>query len=124
MDEKSNRFVVKPTNIMVLESEKGTHNIRKIYFSFKDLDIWSLEFDGESIVTEVFDSRKQNPISETKEENGLVRHIMPGEVLFLPNEEVKELFITLWTKAAASKDYDKKQWMKLDRILSECGYSL
>jgi len=124
MDEKSNNFVVKQTRVMVLISEKGTKNIRKIYFSFSDLHIWSLEFDGESIVTEVFDSRKQNPILETKEEDGLVRHTMPGEVLFLPNEKVKTLFHTLWGKARYGEDYDKKQWMELDGILRKCGYSL
>jgi hypothetical protein len=95
MAETSNTFVVKPTNIMMLVSEKGTNNIRKIYFSFRDLHIWSLEFDGESIVAEDYDGRKQNPILEAKEENGFVQHIMPGEVLFLPNEEVKLLFHTL-----------------------------
>lgn len=124
MDEKQKGFVVKPTIAMMVVSEKGTNNIRKIFFSFCDLHVWSLEFDGESIVAEDYDGTKQNPMLEAKEENGMVLHILPGEVPFLPNEEVRTLFHTLWTKATKSEDYDKKQWMELDGILRKCGYPL
>jgi len=124
MDEKSKSFVVKPTLFMVLMSEKGTNNIRKIYFLFSDRQFWSIELDGESVVTLDHDINNRETMWDADKENSLVQHTMLGEVPLLPNEEVKALFITLWTKAAASKDYDKKEWMELDGILRGRGYSL
>ena len=124
MDEKSKSFVVKPTLFMVLMSEKGTNNIRKIYFLFSDRQFWSIELDGESVVTLDHDINNRETMWDADKENSLVQHTMLGEVPLLPNEEVKALFITLWTKAAASKDYDKKEWMELDGILRRRGYSL
>jgi hypothetical protein len=72
MNENTKRFVVKPTRMMMLESEKGTNNIRKVYFAFVDGLIWSLEFDGQSIVATDYDSRKQNPMLKKDGETGLV----------------------------------------------------
>src|SRR4026207_2076574 len=112
MDANSNSFVVKPTLFMVLMSEKGTNNIRKIYFLFSDRQFWSIELDGESVVTLDHDINNRETMWDADKENSLVQHTMLGEVPLLPNEEVKALFITLWTKAAASKDYDKKEWME------------
>ena len=124
MDEKSNRFVVKPTLFMVLMSEKGTNNIRKIYFLFSDRQFWSIELDGESVVTLDHDINNRETMWDADKENSLVQHTMLGEVPLLPNEEVKTLFHTLWGKARYGEDYDKKQWMELDGILRKCGYSL
>ena len=124
MDEKSNRFVVKPTLFMVLMSEKGTNNIRKIYFLFSDRQFWSIELDGESVVTLDHDINNRETMWDADKENSLVQHTMLGEVPLLPNEEVKMLFHTLWGKARYGEDYDKQQWMELDGILRKCGFSL
>ena len=40
----------------------------------------------------------------------------------IANEEVHLLLHQLWTKAVGTKDYDKKQWGRLERFLSEEGY--
>jgi hypothetical protein len=124
MAETSETFVVKPTLFMILMSEKETSNILKIYFQFSDLEFCSLALESESVVVTNHDFRNRKAVLETDKGNGLVEHTMLGEAAVLPNEEVRELFHTLWTKATRSEDYDKKQWMKLSEILTRRGFQV
>jgi hypothetical protein len=49
---------------------------------------------------------------------------MFGEVPCLDSEGVARLFHTLWSKATNDDDYDKDEWMELDRILRERGFDI
>lgn len=38
--------------------------------------------------------------------------------------ELTELFHILWTRAVGTKDYNKKDWQTLVKLLKECGVQI
>ena len=121
-DEKPGSFAVEPTLFMILMAEKGSDHIRKIHFLFRNSHFWTVELkDGREVTIDHGANMHKAVLAEDKQ-NGLVGHIMLGEVPCLDRPGVAKLFHILWDKAVDDKDYDKEQWLALARILYERGF--
>jgi hypothetical protein len=118
----TDEFILKPVLDMTLLSKAGSNDIKKIFLMFLDMQIYSLELENGSCKVTNFGLGNHMEILDAERKKGFMNHSFVGDALYLQNEEVRDLYITLWTKATHTEGYDKQEWKKLGSILEERGY--